>query len=1171
MKITKTICFCCFVFSLTISGGFAADPFADVVRKTEPLTAEQERKAFHLPPGFEVQLVASEPQIGKPMNMAFDAHGRLWITQSREYPFPVLPVDKPGRDKILVLEDFAPDGHARKVTTFVEGLNIPIGLYPYRDGVIAFSIPRIHFFRDTNGDGVSDQDEILLTGFGYEKDTHGLTSNFRRGYDGWVYADHGFNNDSTVLGRDGSRITMNSGNCYRFHPDGTHVEQYSFGQVNPFGLMFDPLGDLWSSDCHSSPTYVLLHGAYYPSFGKPNDGLGFAPDICKHSHGSTAIAGMVFYDDDQFPPAYRWNTFIGNVMTCCINRDSYIEHGSTRIAKEEPDLLSSDDPWFRPVMLELGPDGAIYVADFYNRIIGHYEVPLDHPGRDRERGRIWRIVYTGKDVAKHRSSKFDLSKASTSKLISELASPNITQRMLATDQLVDRIGKLAIKPLDKVLRDKSATPTQKAHTLWALDRLGGLDAWDLVAAAHDTSGVLRVHAMRVLAEMDSWRPVHEELARQGLADQDPYVQRAAASAVAQHTSTANVMPLLRLRQIAPTNDEELEYVSRMALRNQLLPDETFKAVENHLTDTERALVADVALAIKTETSAAFLLGYLQRATVSQADLQSCLKHIARYAPARQMDQLRDFTREHFPDDIDLQLILFDSVEEGVSQRGSALTAGFQEWGAQLAAKLFESVPTNGLEWRTLPIKGGQTDPWMLQERKSADGNKSPFMSSLPGGEKLTGILRSRDFTIPSKLSFYLAGHDGSPDKPIRKRNYVRLRNATNDEILVNAPPPRNDTAQLITWDLSAHAGETGYLEIVDGDTQGAYAWLAIGRFDPAIVAVPKIMPGTYDNRRQTAAEMATDLKLAGLETPVDVLLLDTNASATARGAAAKALAVLSPAAHEQELAAILRDPGQPQALREACARALADSGLPEAGKTLAASLASVPQALQTQIALAMASRAEGAAALLDAVEQGKASRRLLQNKTVKERLIASKPANLSERLESLTSGLPTEDAERQKLAVKRVASFELAQSSSSLGAQVFKQNCAICHSLDGEGATIGPQLDGVGGRGLERLVEDILDPSRNVDPAFRVTLITLKNGDVESGLIRREEGETVIIADSTGKEHSIPKGDIVERRQSQLSLMPDNFSQVIEPKDFDNLMAFLLSKNAKTAAASASK
>src|SRR5437867_5848131 len=130
-------------------------------------------------------------------------------------------------------------------------------------------------------------------------------------------------------------------------------------------------------------------------------------------------------------------------MTCRINRDSYIEHGSTRIAKEEPDFLSSDDPWFRPVMMDLGPDGAIYVADFYNRIIGHYEVPLDHPGRDRERGRIWRIIYRG---ANH-TRPAGFSEATIDELLAALADANLTVRMLATDQLSDRIGKDAIEPL----------------------------------------------------------------------------------------------------------------------------------------------------------------------------------------------------------------------------------------------------------------------------------------------------------------------------------------------------------------------------------------------------------------------------------------------------------------------------------------------------------------------------------------------------------------------------------------------------------------------------------------------------------------------------------------------------------------------------------------------------
>ena len=160
------------------------------------------------------------------MNLAFDARGRLWLTQSREYPFAA-PTNRPGRDQIKVLSDFAADGRAQKITSFTAGLNIPIGVLPYRDGAIAFSIPNIYYFADTNGDGHADTKELVLGRFGYDRDVHGLTSAFNRGYDGWIYADHGFNNTSTLTAKDGSTITMNSGHTYRFLPDGSHVEQFT--------------------------------------------------------------------------------------------------------------------------------------------------------------------------------------------------------------------------------------------------------------------------------------------------------------------------------------------------------------------------------------------------------------------------------------------------------------------------------------------------------------------------------------------------------------------------------------------------------------------------------------------------------------------------------------------------------------------------------------------------------------------------------------------------------------------------------------------------------------------------------------------------------------------------------------------------------------------------------
>ncbi|MEY2429117.1 MAG: hypothetical protein QOJ40_2002, partial [Verrucomicrobiota bacterium] len=1108
-----------------------------------------------------------------------------WITQSREYPYAA-PLDKPGRDMVKVLSDFDRDGHARKVTTFADGLNIPIGLYPYQNGVVAFSIPNIYFFQDTNHSGRANKKDLVIGRFGFDRDVHGLTGAFRRGFDGWLYADHGFNNNTTLTARDGSAITMNSGNCYRFAIDGSHVEQYSWGQVNPFGLMFDPLGDLWSADCHSSPVYQLLRGAYYPSFGKPNDGLGFGPDICTHSHGSTAIAGMVYYAAENFPPEYRGNTFVGNVMTCRINRDSLVEHGSTRIAKEEPDFLSSDDPWFRPVDLQLGPDGAMYVADFYNRIIGHYEVRLDHPGRDRERGRIWRISYvtpppspnsvapTGSRLYRRLATgpatdrmPFDLFHSSPSDLIKELASSNITRRMLAMNQLVDRIGKPAIAPVKKIFRNRKSTPIQKMHGLWVLHRLNGLDEKILAGAAAEKDRGVRVHVMRVLSETHDWTPFHRKLALTGLADSDPYVQRAAADAVGRHPAFEHLRPLLDLRSQVPTEDSQLLHVVRLALRDQLLPERNLARLQAQpLSAKNSAAIADVALGIKTAEVGTFLLQYIQNASEDREKLTAYLRHAVRYAPENQMGKLATFTRTKFAADIDFQLALFKSVQEGAAQRGSALDSAVRDWGAALAEQLFVSVDPNSLEWRNVPIKASDnTNPWFLEKRDSADGDKtSQFISSLsPGGEKLTGILRSKPFIIPARLSFFLAGHDGSPDRPPTKKNVIRLRSAANQEVLMRAVPPRNDIAQPIHWDLSKHAGEQGYLEIVDGNAGHSYAWLAVGRFNPAVVPLPKIIPNQLDKRQLAAAELAGTLHLAKLEPKLNELLSDKNADADARATAAKALTCLNADAHLPSFNQIISNPEEPMKLREKIGAMLGEMNSAPARTILLEALKTAPTGLQTQLGLALASTPDGAEALLQAAADGKVSARLLQDRNIKDRLTAAKPSDLSSRLEKLTANLPPANEERQKLIDERRAAFNSGQASAARGADVFKQCCAVCHSLDGQGAVIGPQLDGVGGRGTDRLLEDILDPSRNVDRAFRTTLFVLNDGDVQSGLFRREEGEMLVLAQANGKEISVAKKDVKERRESETSLMPDNFSDAIPREDFNNLIAFLLSKGSK--------
>jgi putative heme-binding domain-containing protein len=1141
--------------ALVVSAAQTNDPFAEYVRSTEALAPQAEAKTFRLPDGFEIQLFAAEPDIAKPMNMAFDERGRLWITESREYPFAA-PLDKKGRDAIKVLEDTDADGRADKITTFADGLNIPIGIYPYRGGAIAWSIPNIWHFQDTDGDGKADQRDILFGPLGWEKDTHGMNASFRRGFDGWIYITHGFNNTSVIKGRDGSELKINSGNTYRVRPDGSRVEIHAWGQVNPFGLTFDPLGYLYSADCHSSPIYQLIHGAYYPSFGKPDDGLGFAPVLMQHSHNSTAIGGIAYYADDQWPPDFRDNIFVGNVMTSRVNRDQIRFTGSSPSAKELPDFLTSTDPWFRPVDLQFGPDGALYVADFYNRIIGHYEVPLTHPGRDRERGRIWRITYKS---SRPSHPRFNLVGLTPDQVVAEFSSPNLTRRLLALNYLVDSVGRAGLEAARRTLAT-SANADARVNSLWTLHRLGALHSRDLSPAFSYNDPKLRVHAARVLAEMPALDYDAAGHAVQAINDIDRHVERAGAEALGRHPSLKTLERVIVQMQSVPSPDNHLQYTLRIALRNHLQLEGAFDALDKvpgGLTERSARAVAEVSVAVPNQEAANFLLRYVERYADPTATSAKYLRHVAKHLPTQGVDRLVQLARDKFATDLDGQFAMFKSVQDGLAQRGDKLTAPAKSWGEELATAFLKAPAENEIEWSNKPMDGAKEtkNPWFVQRRKCADDANARFLCSLPpGGEHLTGVLRSPSFTIPQRLTFYLAGHDGPPDNAPQGKNLVRLR-GLQDELLMQAPPPRNDTAQKITWDLGAHAGKTGFIEVVDADTGGAYAWLAIGRFEPAVVAIPKLDPSEISKRQLAATELARTLRLKHFQPQLITLL--GKGSDVAVGAA-RALAALADNTELEALAFLYGEESAPALLRPRLASAF---GKPEdAVQTREAAREAMrvsPSRLQLKLAQGLAASAKGSETLIALAQQRVAPPALLQDRSVREKVVASNPA-LVGRIDDLTKGLTPPNEAIQKLIDRRRRAFDASKASAADGGQLFTRHCAACHQINKQGGLVGPQLDGIRSRGLERLLEDILDPNRSVDAAFRTTLLVLKDGDVTSGLLRREEGETIVLADSTGKEISIPTSQVAERRQSDTSLMPENVGELLSPGEFNDLLAFLL-------------
>ena len=907
-----------------------------LVRETIALTPQEEQTRLHVPAGFEVHLFASEPMINKPINMAFDAKGRLWVSSTVEYPYAASKdrwTDDRGsqvkgsRDAIKILEDTDGDGAADKATDFATGLNIPTGVLPWhkpehRDGCIAWSIPNIWYFADTDGDGRADLSEVLFGPLGYEKDTHGMCSSFRLGGDGWVYATHGFNNTSHFEAKDGSTLDLHSGNVFRFRPDGSHIEIWSWGQVNPFGLCWDRRSNLYSADCHSNPITQLLRGAYYPSFGKPHDGLGYGPVMCQHSHGSTGLCGIVYLDGGVWGPDWDDHMLLGNCVTSKINHDHITFTGSTPKANEQPDFLTSDDLWFRPVDLQLGPDNALYIADFYNKIIGHYEVPLDHPGRDKERGRIWRIVKKGTDHA---------------------------------------------------TRAALVLPPQP-----------GID---------------------------------------DLASSDPHAVRRAAAWFAEHPAPAATPKLWASLSKVGEGDLQLRHQLRIAIREHLkLPGAYTSVDRSHPVD-----LIDLSLAVPTEQAAQFLLQQWP-----QDDVNRLLNHLARYAAPDTLKQAIAKARGTSP----RQISQIEALANGLLERGIAPPAELLEWATELAKTL---LAEDGAEVSTWAFVGTGENPWCIQDRTTTDGQNIQVLSSLnhdlQGPEKLTGTLRSQPFAAPAKLSFWICGHQGFPNQAANERNLVRLVDEKG-AVLQQAFPPRHNDARLIEWDLTASQGSPVHFEIIDGDDGKAYAWLGVGRFSEPALSI---------DRFQSDARHQKDLRT---------------------------------------LATILRTTA-PIGLRDQLAEFL-------------------PQAAP-----------------------------LPQNKPQ-----------------------PEVDA----LIKQRSTAFATAKGDPAKGAQLFTTHCAICHTLGGQGGMIGPQLDGINKRGADRIIEDILDPYRNIDTHFRLHQITRRDGTTAAGFMRGEVGQVILLVDAAGAEQRISKGDITEDKELPQSLMPPIFGQTLSEADFADLVGYLMTR-----------
>ncbi len=1164
----------------------AKELYGQGVRETLWRSPDDEAAGFHLPPGFQVNLFASEPMIAKPLNMAWDYRGRLWVTSTVEYPYPAKDPTK-ARDKILILEDTNKDGSADKVTTFAEGLNIPMGLLPMHDGVIAFNIPNIIYFRDTNGDDRADQQEILLGPFDTTRDTHGMINAMRIGGDGWIYACHGFNNQSEVTDRSGHTIQMHSGNTFRFTPDGQHAEIYSRGQVNPFGMTRDEWGNWYSADCHSKPITSLLRGGCYPSFGRPHDGLGFAPSMMDHLHGSTAISGLCYYQAEQFPPEYRHRFYSGNVMTSRINCNALRRQGATAQAEELPDFMTSDDPWFRPVDIRLGPDGGLYVADFYNKIIGHYEVPLTHPGRDRTSGRIWRITHEADSGTSSGSSSNSHAGDGTAILLQQLSSSNNTLRQLAVAHLAqltkDRSGERAriLTQVQQFISDRSRSAEARIASAEVLVQSGELSTQIAEQLIKESEPLVAGRMLRILANLPAerrWPASMLATASDLLMHQEPQL----AMAAIEFVGAGNKLPaqreqaiILRLLDVvSSSSDLTLRHAARIAARDLLRNESLLEKVHERLfasaqlddTLTTQANLREAYIGIlpslNSQLAASKLLGYA-------ANLQGELDTDAHTIADGALQLAKQFTAST---ESQLWLQTVEKVTDGDPYRAADLLVEFVDsyrtsgakWNAEQMRDWLEFRDSNlldvassfqeqtskigpSLSWRVLDASAR---PLLAQERRRTDGRPIQLWSSFPLGEQHIGRWQSEAFTCPDQLTFWIAGHNGQPPSPDSDKNFVRIVDVDGAEIF-RAGPPRNDAAHKITWQLAEYAKSQVRIEVVDDDDAGAYAWLAVGDF-----SVASLNPGEQTRGLATMSRLIELPMGAPIAPSIQQILCERIA------------ALLSPMQRSKLLSSLLIDDSHPLAAR--LVRFASDSNLehlipsdwfvrerPDTNSMtrLAEQIARHSDALsQRKLTADLLQTADGCRLLVDLLHRGIIGTAALGPKPdiLPSGLTSAEKEAL---LREFSSG--TRSVEQWVAVAKRLSRLDWSQADSSQGQRVFETRCANCHQLGGKGAVVGPQLDGAIKRSRQRLAEDILAPNFNVDLAFRTTSLLLDNDSVVSGLITSETDSQVTLVQGDGKPRTIPVGQIVERKQSDLSLMPSGLAEQISDSELVSLLHYL--------------
>jgi len=997
-----------------------------IAQMQEPLSPRESMRHMVVPPGFALKLFASEPRVKKPICLAFDERGRLWVAETFDYPNNMQPPGQ-GHDQITICEDTKGEGIADKFTIFADKLSIPTSMVFANGGVIVSQAPDMLFLKSSRGDDHADVRKVLFTGFG-TRDTHAGPSNLRWGFDNWIYGTCGYSGFDGQVG--GQHVAFGQG-VFRFKPDGSSLEFLGSTTNNTWGLGLSEDGQVFGSTANGNPAWYLhIPNRYYEQVaGWPAtrlesiaDTWHFWPITDKVRQvdwfgGYTAGAGSALYTARSFPSSY-WNrvTFVAEPTGHLLGQFLLQPDGGDYRARNEFNLLASDDEWAAPIAAEVGPDGALWIIDWYNYIVQHNPIPrgwkggkggaYETPLRDKRHGRVYRLIWeAGKP-----SNRFDLQDASSQTLIEALHSDNMLWRMHAQRLLVERGDKSAIAALGNLIDDPSLDAIglnpAAAHALWAIHGLGGFDGSNAGATAvairalHHPSGGVRKAAVDVLPR--TAESADAIVSGHVLADPDPQVRKSS---------------LLALSEMPPsTNTGAAIYATVTGKQNS----------------TDRWITDAAAIAAAHDDA-----GFLHAAFAAHPGNSS-------------------------------------SSSPGHVQLAHPSSDGLA-----------------GAERRVIAI--------VLKQY----AHRGPVDSVVPTLQ----AIQHADPALATVAVDALAGtwpKDASPTLSDVQVSQIR-------EVMKALPMDARDRMLLL-----------------------AQRW------------------GRRDLFANESAAVLDALRAS---------VADASGDASTRVDAARRLISVDDGAATDAFILKQVSPREPPDLQVGLLDALGASKAGELANAIVDRYGQLAPVAQREAINLLLRRDARASALLDAVQSGKIDNRdlLPQQWSALGDNPDERIADRAKALQKSTGHAPTSD---RKAIVEKFLPVANQSGDKDRGKLVFEQNCMVCHTLDGRGGKVGPELTGIGLKPRPELLHKVLDPNSSVEGTYRQWIVKTKSGDVIAGRIYAESRTSIELIDAAAKQYVLQRDDIDQLKPTPKTLMPEGFEQLGQDKLAD-LLAYLQTSKVK--------